>query len=153
MAAQLRECCVCREVPRDGVAAHMLPCLHTTCATCVGDIVANAEQKGKKPVCRECCELFSPELLSVIREPSTDATNCDECNAQQPAVRFCRECNEHLCKLHADGHAKSKKTRSHALEATAANDDTCCFVHKNEVLIGFCELCTQLVCGKCAFGK
>ena len=115
-------CPVCCDIFKN---PRLLPCLHTFCEECIATFSAKAPPH-LCPVCRTPYDLAPSfplnfvandmvEVIKLQRSCSSDesvAKMCDHCEDIE-AVMVCLTCGDCLCDLHAQAHAKSKKTASH----------------------------------------
>ena len=98
---------------------------------------------------------------------SEEEIGCDLCvdESNGPAVSFCVNCCEFLCKVCSKYHKISRKTYNHELvsvgtekskskgEATplvnVPHKPMSCQLHEDEILKFFCETCSVLICRDC----
>ena len=103
----------------------------------------------------------------VNRIQSEEEISCDQCvdTSIGPAVSFCVECCEFICKDCTKQHKFGRKTLSHELvpvgDGKVKSSETAktllkmphkpmhCVLHKDEPLKCFCETCSTLICCNC----
>ena len=103
------------------------------------------------------------------RIQSEEEISCDQCvdTSIGPAVSFCVECCEFICKDCTKQHKFGRKTLSHELvpvgDGKVKSSETAktllkmphkpmhCVLHKDETLKCFCETCRTLICFSCMF--
>ena len=155
-----------------------LPCYHSYCEGCLEKM-----QVQSKIICPECrkeaklpaggvkelaTNFFINRLVDdLILKKKIDGeqeVKCDECNADDPVVSFCPDCNSFLCLTCNDYHKHSKKYFNHAvvpLTELKSNKETSiqakvkiplCKEH-DEQLKYYCETCNELVCMYCTVKK
>ena len=101
------------------------------------------------------------------RIQSKEKISCDQCFdiSSSPAVSFCVECCEFICKDCTRHHKSWRKTLSHELvpvgDGKVKFNETAktllkmphkpmhCVLHKDETLKCFCETCSTLICCNC----
>uniref|UniRef100_A0A8C5N563 E3 ubiquitin-protein ligase TRIM39-like n=1 Tax=Leptobrachium leishanense TaxID=445787 RepID=A0A8C5N563_9ANUR len=159
-SADLRDelsCSNCLNVYTDPVT---LPCGHSFCKTCIGDVLGMQEVRENS--CPECMEMFSihRELnrnltLHTVSESFQSAhqtkkriaipcTNCIQ--SPVPAVKTCLLCEASLCEDHLRVHSKSAE---HVLtEPTTSLGNRKCLVHK-KVLEYYCCEDAACICVYC----
>ena len=176
-------CELCSESYTD---PRMLPCLHSFCRECLEKEV---EKAGTQEIlhCQTCKKSVSlpkggvsdlPKNLRLsfnvetagyqARLTSGSETSCDSCvdSTSGPAVAFCTDCCEFLCKSCRDFHHRSKRTLKHEVSEISEKKNTnltqnmkprefyCTEPkHENEVLKFYCKTCDQLVCRDCVLIK
>ena len=176
-------CELCSESYTD---PRMLPCLHSFCREC---LEKEAEKAGTQETlhCQTCKKSVSlpkggvsdlPKNLRLsfnvetagyqARLTSGSETSCDSCvdSTSGPAVAFCTDCCEFLCKSCRDFHQRSKRTLKHEVSEISEKKNTnltqnmkprefyCTEPkHENEVLKFYCKTCDQLVCRDCVLIK
>ena len=165
------------------VDPRLLPCLHTFCAKCLKKI---SEEQGSKdslkcPMCQKRATLpegGSDTIQKDIRRSheadvarlasrmqSEEKKSCDLCvnNSTGPAVSFCHDCSNFLCKPCSDYHKICRMFLNHKLESVGRSQSkildikvtdiphkpTNCQVHEDEILKFYCETCSSLICRDC----
>ena len=164
----------------------MLPCLHSFCREC---LEKEAEKAGSQETlhCQTCKKSVSlpkggvsdlPKNLRLsfnvetagyqARLTSGSEISCDSCvnPTSGPAVAFCTDCCEFLCKLCREFHRHSKRTLKHEIIEVGEKKNTTftqsmkprefyCTEpkHESEVLKFYCKTCDQLICRDCVLIK
>uniref|UniRef100_A0A8C5QYN6 Uncharacterized protein n=1 Tax=Leptobrachium leishanense TaxID=445787 RepID=A0A8C5QYN6_9ANUR len=160
-SADLRDeltCSICLNIYTDPVT---LPCGHSFCRTCIGDVLDTQERSGayKCPECRaesqERPALVKNRKLRNIAEnirsthPEQEEAGipCTYCiQSPVPAVKTCLHCEASLCENHLRVHSKSAE---HVLtEPTTSLENRKCSVHK-EILRYYCCEDAACICVSC----
>jgi len=170
-------CELCSESYTD---PRMLPCLHSFCRKC---LEKEAEKAGSQETmqCKICAKSVSLSKGGVSDFPrnlrlgfnveiagyqaqmtSGSDISCDNCVESSPAVAFCTDCCEFLCKTCKESHRRSKKTAKHEvieiekkkdinlIESMKPREFYCTEPkHESEVLKFYCTTCEQLICRDC----
>ena len=176
-------CGACSELYSD---PRMLQCLHSFCSKCLKKIL---EEQGsgtslKCPTCQKMASLPEGGIDSLPRDLRKDheavvaqyenklqgeeEVNCDRCieTSNGPAVSFCVNCCDFLCKVCSKDHKTWRKTLSHELQpvGSSAKSDAKsakpllesvpemllnCQQHSDEALKFYCETCSMLICRDC----
>uniref|UniRef100_A0A8C5PRK2 Uncharacterized protein n=1 Tax=Leptobrachium leishanense TaxID=445787 RepID=A0A8C5PRK2_9ANUR len=151
-------CAICLSIYTDPVT---LPCGHSFCRICIGDVMDTRKAKGYS--CPECRDMFKikPELkrnlrLSNIAESFKSVHQarkkimipCTNCFLYPvPAVKTCLHCEACLCEDHLRVHSKSAE---HVLtEPTTSLENRKCSVHKENLKYYCCEDAT-CICVSCS---
>ncbi|XP_060561841.1 E3 ubiquitin-protein ligase TRIM33-like [Ruditapes philippinarum] len=118
-------------------------------------------KKGSKQFSSSTTSMASDEDLQVYCQP------CDEEGTRLPALGYCTDCKEHLCKTCLTVHKKLKSSKHHTvLDATSMpkvlqqpstsihtsqSDDltTPCFKHPQEMIKFYCNDHKKLLCSVC----
>ena len=178
------KCSSCSNLFKD---PRMLPCLHTFCLQC---IQKESEIQGAKealkcpmPTCGEKVTLpegridkfpldlrkaHEAEIARCSEKLETGKEACDVCvRMEGPAVAFCVNCCEFLCKLCEAHHRSARKSQKHdvvmvdensksnkeneqySLEKSFQEPPMPCAIHTDEVLKFYCEKCEELICRDC----
>jgi len=158
----------------------MLPCLHSFCRTC---LEKEAEKAGSQEtmqckICTKCVSLskrgvgdfprnlhlsFNVEIAGYQAQMTSGSdTSCGNCVESSPAVAFCTDCCEFLCKTCKESHRRSRRTAKHEvieiekkkginlIESRKPREFYCTEPkHENEVLKFYCTTCEQLICRDC----
>ena len=176
-------CTVCSNLFND---PRMLPCLHTFCLQCIKKESELQGAKGalKCPM-RGCGETVALPKGGLVKLPSdqrkvydaelalceekleSGKQVCDGCVRKEgPAIAFCVNCCEFLCKLCETHHRSARKTQKHEIvgvvdEKLKKSNESCnlerafsnplvpCPNHPDEVLKFYCEKCEELICRDC----
>uniref|UniRef100_A0A8C5QMH0 Uncharacterized protein n=1 Tax=Leptobrachium leishanense TaxID=445787 RepID=A0A8C5QMH0_9ANUR len=161
-SADLRDeltCSICLNIYTDPVT---LPCGHSFCRTCIGDVLDTQEASGayKCPECRaesqERPALVNARKLRNIAEnirsthPEQEEAGipCTYCiQSPVPAAKTCLHCEASLCENHLRVHSKSAE---HVLtEPTTSLENRKCSVHK-KVLEYYCCEDAACICVSCS---
>ena len=180
-AASPATCELCSELFTD---PRMLPCLHSFCKKCLQKLVEEhgTDENLKCPTCEKATCIpsvgvngFPQDLrrgyeaeIALYEEKvkSSSDQSCDRCikSGNGPAVCFCCNCCEFLCKVCKEDHQTWRKTLNHELvdvgETSAkkkegsfltniAHKPMFCTLHNDENLKFFCETCQTLICRDC----
>uniref|UniRef100_A0A8C5QLP5 Uncharacterized protein n=1 Tax=Leptobrachium leishanense TaxID=445787 RepID=A0A8C5QLP5_9ANUR len=164
-SADLRDeltCSICLNIYTDPVT---LPCGHSFCRTCIGDVLDTQEGSGayKCPECRaesqERPALVKNRKLRNIAEnirsthPEQEEAGipCTYCiQSPVPAAKTCLLCEASLCENHLRVHSKSAE---HVLtEPTTSLENRKCSVHK-KVLEYYCCEDAACICVYCVAGE
>ena len=171
-------CSLCSQLYTD---PRMLQCLHSFCKKC---LLEEQETKDslKCPTCkkettitRDGVEALQKDLRKCYeaeiahyeqKVKSQLEIGCDQCIevSNGPAVTFCCNCCEFLCKVCTKHHKIWRKTLTHELvdvgesktktsEAILKNiphKPMNCQLHEDELLKFYCEQCQTLICRDCA---
>uniref|UniRef100_A0A8C5MJS2 Uncharacterized protein n=1 Tax=Leptobrachium leishanense TaxID=445787 RepID=A0A8C5MJS2_9ANUR len=161
-SADLRDeltCSICLSIYTDPVT---LPCGHSFCRLCIGDVMDTLERSGAY-TCPECRAEFQerPSLVKVRKlhsiaesfrstHPEQEETGilCTYCiHSPVPARKTCLHCEASLCENHLRVHSKSPE---HVLtEPTASLGNWKCSVHK-KVLEYYCCEDAACICVSCS---
>ena len=175
-------CGACSELYID---PRMLQCLHSFCSKCLKKIL---EEQGsgtslKCPTCQKTASLPEGDVTALPKDlrrsyeaevaqyaskiQSEEEISCDQCVdvSNGPAVSFCVNCCEFLCKACTKHHKTWRKTLSHDLEPVGSEKSKSkqeakplvnvphkpmsCQLHEDETLKFFCETCSVLICRDC----
>ena len=180
------KCGICSEFYTD---PRMLQCLHSFCVKCVKKVL---EEQGsatniKCPTCEKTAflsnggvdalpkDLHKTRVASVsqyeVKLQGAEETACDRCieTSNGPAVSFCVNCCEFLCKMCSKDHKSWRKTFNHELQPVGASKSESqyknsastsllssipeepkkCRLHSDESLKFYCETCSVLICRDC----
>ena len=160
---EILECCVCGEICGDqDLWPCMLSCGHSCCTSCLQQLLTVSDEI-LCPTCR--VEVYMSQagvaglpknfaLLSIFDvKPQQDQVeslfDCEVCDDKHPAIFWCFNCNEDMCKFAAGFHTRSKATRDHqliSLESATATEF--CSKHSEPFRL-FDEACGQVVCRRC----
>ena len=175
-------CAICSQLYTD---PRMLQCLHTFCSKCLKKILGE-QRLGTSLKCPTCKKPTAVPRGSVIALPkdlrksyeaevaqiaskmqSKEEISCDQCidTSSGPAVSFCVNCSDFLCKACAKHHKTWRKTLNHELQPVGSSkvDPNAaakplgniphkpmnCQQHEDEILKFYCETCGTLICRDC----
>ena len=165
----------------------MLQCLHSFCSKCLKRIL---EEQGsgtslKCPTCKKPTTIipkgnvtalpkdlrksYEAEVAQIASKmQSKEETDCDQCvdPSSGPAVSFCVNCCDFLCKACAKHHKTWRKTLNHDVQPISGSKlgsnlraakpldniphkPMYCQLHEDETLKFFCETCCSLICRDC----
>ena len=178
-------CGICFELYVD---PRLLQCLHSFCSKCLKKTL---EEQGsgtnlKCPTCQKTASLPPKGGVSALprdlrkdheavvvqyesKLQGEEEVNCDRCieAANGPAVSFCVNCCDFLCKVCSKDHKTWRKTLNHELQpvGSSAKSDSKgtakpllknvtetplnCQQHSDETLKFYCETCSMLICRDC----
>jgi len=180
-AASSATCELCSELFTD---PRMLPCLHSFCKKCLQKRLEEhgTDNKLKCPTCERAASIpnvgvngfpqdlrrgYEAELAHYEEKvKSSSDQSCDRCikSGNGPAVCFCCNCCEFLCKVCKEDHQTWRKTLNHELVdvgetsakkkegsflANITHKPMFCTLHNDEKLKFFCETCQTLICRDC----
>uniref|UniRef100_A0A8C5PVT5 Uncharacterized protein n=1 Tax=Leptobrachium leishanense TaxID=445787 RepID=A0A8C5PVT5_9ANUR len=164
-SADLRDeltCSICLNIYTYPVT---LPCGHSFCRTCIGDVLDTQERSGayKCPECRaesqERPALVKNRKLRKVAERFRSITHpeqeeagipCTYCDSPVPAAKTCLHCEASLCEKNLKKHSKSAE---HVLtEPTTSLENRKCSVHK-EILRHYCCEDAVCICVYCKAGE
>uniref|UniRef100_A0A8C5PLF0 Uncharacterized protein n=1 Tax=Leptobrachium leishanense TaxID=445787 RepID=A0A8C5PLF0_9ANUR len=162
-SADLRDeltCSICLSIYTDPVT---LPCGHSFCRTCIGEVLDTQEGSGAY-TCPECRAEYQerPALVNVRKlrniaenirsthpeqEEEEVGIPCTYCDSPVPAAKTCLLCEASLCDKHLKKHSKSAE---HVLtEPTTSLENRKCSVHKKVLEYYCCEDAT-CICVSCS---
>ena len=162
----------------------MLPCLHSFCKKCLQKLLDEhgTDNTLKCPTCEKATHVpgegvngfpqdlrrgYEAEIAQYeAKVKSSSDQSCDRCIKSEngPAVCFCCNCCDFLCKMCKEDHQIWRKTLNHELvdvgEDTAKKTEgnvvqniphkpMFCALHDDENLKFFCETCQTLICRDC----
>ena len=165
----------------------MLPCLHSFCLVCLSKAseIQGAKEALQCPTCSEKAVLPNGrvENLPVDLRKAHEAEvarygakleegkeACDVCVRSEsgPAIAFCVNCCEFLCKSCLEHHRSARKSQKHEVVTVGAvgakskkgngkyslvgkfhEPPMPCSTHTDEVLKFYCEQCEKLICRDC----
>ena len=176
-------CGLCSELYVD---PRMLQCLHSFCSKCLKKVLEEqgSGTKIKCPTCEKTASLPEggvdtlPKDLRKCHEAAVahydsklqgeEKVNCDRCieTSNGPAVSFCVNCCDFLCKVCSKDHKSWRKTLNHELQPVGSSEKSefkgtktllksipvnpvNCQLHTDEVLKFYCETCSTLICRDC----
>ena len=109
-------------------------------------------------------KLPSQDTAPENEEESTADKLCTACEENIPATSFCQDCSEWLCDQCVKAHRRVRITKDHTIQTKedAIQESTVeatvgshvqrqmkCPVHKQELLVLYCETCDRLTCRDC----
>ena len=188
MKLELPNTIICELCSESYTDPRVLPCLHSFCKECLEKEAekAGSQQSLKCPAskCNKSLSLpeggigalprnlyltFSVEIAGYkARMEGSSDVGCDSCvdSSSGPAVAFCIECCEFLCKPCRDHHRRARKTLKHELVNTGEEKGVkpmekvkpkgfLCTepMHEGELLKFYCKTCQQLICRDCVVIK
>ena len=171
-------CGLCSELFVD---PRMLQCLHSFCSKCLKKI---SEEQGsgtsfKCPTCENIATLPERGIGAIQKDirrsheadvarvasrmQSEKKKGCDLCidTSTGPAVSFCHDCGNFLCKTCSDYHKTCRIFLDHKLEPVSSSKSKSlrvsdiphkplhCQLHEDEILKFYCETCSSLICRDC----
>ena len=157
------ECPVCREAyDHQNLCPCMLSCGHSFCTSCLQRLLT-ADNKIPCPTCRFEVNLSQAgvaalpknfALLSILdvkhqQDEGESLFDCEVCDDKHPAIFWCFNCEEDMCKDAAEFHTRSKATRDHqliSLESATATE--LCSKHSEPFRL-FDKACGHVVCSGC----
>lgn len=166
-------CGLCKRLYRD---PKILPCLHSFCSDCIGQLEPFSLQEDRTGasvtvLCPDCdSEVELPPAgpaglstdhlaLDEVFQAALEADGplgCDLCG-EGAAESRCELCCLNLCGFCKQAHRRQKRTASHSvqsLDELKARGHLCrpvlCSLHPGQELRLFCQLCDLPVCLECA---
>ena len=181
MATSKAATCDCSNLFKD---PRMLPCLHTFCLQCLKkeSEIQGAKEALKCPKCNEKAALPEGGVekfpLDLRKAHEADIARygeklekgkepCEVCvrSDSGPAIAFCVNCCEFLCKVCKEHHRSARKSQKHdvvtidekskkgseehVLKGAFHEPPMPCPTHTDEVLKFYCEQCEKLICRDC----
>ena len=175
-------CGLCSELYTD---PRMLQCLHSFCLNCLKKHFEEQEMKSnaKCPTCKKVNSIpeggveaihkdlragYEAEVAQYkLKVKGQAELSCDRCivKSNGPAVSFCCNCCEFLCKICTDDHQTWRKTLNHELVElgkkkssksfstilkSVSQKPMYCQLHEDETLKYYCLTCGTLICRDCA---
>ncbi|KAK0153886.1 Tripartite motif-containing protein 45 [Merluccius polli] len=174
--AEAATCGLCGRLYRD---PRILPCLHSFCADCIGQLKPLGRRSQEEDhhrattvLCPECdteveipppgAEALSSDHLALdavfletlLAEGS--ALRCDLCGDAE-ARRRCEVCCVNLCEFCSQAHRRQRRTAAHSVQSVEElkaqgrlSRPVLCSLHPAQELRLFCESCDRPVCLECA---
>ena len=157
------ECLVCCDIYDDqNLCPRMLSCGHSFCTSCLQRLLT-VDEKIPCPTCRVEVNVSQDgvaglpknfALLSIFdvkpqQEEGESLFDCEVCDDKHPAIFWCFNCEEDMCKDAAHFHTRSKASRDHqliSLESVTATE--LCSKHSEPIRL-FDEACGHVVCSGC----
>lgn len=162
--AKVLECLVCREIYDDqNLCPRMLSSGHSFCTRCLNRLFTEKRDQFCCPTCRVKVNVSQAgvaglpknfALLTIFdikpqQEEGESLFNCEVCDDKHPAIFWCFNCEEDMCKDAARFHTRSKASRDHqliSLESATATEF--CSKHREPFRL-FDETCGHVVCSGC----
>ena len=156
-----------------------LPCLHSFCLKCIQQLPLKLEGDKKLidcPTCRTEANLSNNgieslpsafiinnllEIQYILKKVSMkQQVFCDNCDEQQDASGYCKQCQTWLCEGCVTQHKKWKGFSSHevlsikdvastASQLLPLKEEVMSCINHNEPLKVYCETCQALICRDC----
>ncbi|GAB6029992.1 hypothetical protein CHUAL_005684 [Chamberlinius hualienensis] len=160
------KCVFCKQDLK-GSLPKLLPCLHSSCHSCIVEGgQPNSQGLIKCPVCRQEFQktdvidnYFMKELSEGDKAEEKSTPSCTSCDDKAIASSFCVDCEDWLCDACVQAHQRVRVTKDHVIRAKDDVDNEqkvggtpmlmFCPVHKQEQLKLFCESCDVLTCRDC----
>ena len=158
------ECVVCREGYDDqNLCPRILSCGHSFCTRCLDRLFTEERDRFRCPTCRVEVNVSQDgvaglpknfALLSFFdvkpqQEESESLFDCEVCDDKHPAIFWCFNCEEDMCKDAARFHSLSKATRDHQLISLESATATALCSKHSEPFRSFDEACGHVVCSGC----
>ena len=162
--AKVLECLVCREIYDDqNLCPRMLSSGHSFCTRCLNRLFTEKRDQFCCPTCRVKVNVSQAgvaglpknfALLTIFdikpqQEEGESLFNCEVCDDKHPAIFWCFNCDEDMCKDAARFHTRSKASRDHqliSLESATATE--LCSKHSEPFRL-FDKTCGHVVCRGC----
>ena len=160
---EVLQCPVCFEIYDDqNLCPRMLSCGHSFCSSCLERLLS-VYDKFHCPTCRVEVNVSQAgvaglpknfALLSIFdvkpqQEEGESLFNCEVCDDKHPAIFWCFNCEEDMCKDAARFHTRCKATRDHQLiSLESATSTEFCSKHSDPFRL-FDEACSHVVCSGC----
>ena len=153
------ECLVCREVYDDqNLCPRILSCGHSFCSSCLQ--LLTVDGKISCPTCRVVSQdgvAGLPKnfaLLSILdvkpqQEEGESLFDCEVCDDKHPAILWCFNCDEDMCKVAAEFHTRYKVINHHALISLESATATAFCSKHSEPFRLFDKTCNHMVCRGC----
>ncbi|XP_065886761.1 E3 ubiquitin-protein ligase TRIM71-like [Dysidea avara] len=169
-------CSICGDLFTDPKS---IPCLHTFCKRCIERSI----ESNKKMAAIVCCPLCRAPLPQdgIASIPTNFTINrlveiygkrkesgqisvtmkCGKCEEDAPAITWCLDCEEALCRDCNEFHRKWKDFKSHKTvpiseflqnpkQAVATPEkEEFCKTHTKQTLDLYCKTCSSLICRDC----
>ena len=171
-------CSICLETLQD---PRTLLCFHSFCKCCLEKFVKGQREKAEGKVievfnCPECRTEFHLkegqevagmarnyfignmlEVLAIQRRPNQ--IPCNSCERKAPAVNWCVECKQYLCRECLTAHGNWLAFKKHTVftmeelvkpeNRDKTREKSRCKKHENKTFKYYCETCKKLACIHC----
>ena len=165
------QCSICSErYNSENKCPRLLRCGHSFCSSCLERLL-----HGNTIVCPTCRNpgavptgvqglLKNFALLNIVKKaPKTGNGNagsqdqCESCDKKHPAIFYCLDCKEKMCKTAVQFHTRNKASSDHrivSLEEVKANPQLAavslhCPEHKDQEFRFFDQDCGHVICRDC----
>jgi len=172
-------CSVCFEDYAEARRPRMLPCGHTFCEVCLGDLAKDQQVQCPNCKCQQTSNVppagyaINYDLLSSAAESRLAApavseakSGVNEAKEVKPEVK-CAECQEKAATLFCQSSCgelcddcsalihRIRVTRKHVLVniADKPKSKRMCPEHKDQEALLYCMQCERLACVRCGFGS
>ena len=173
-------CSICGDLFTD---PKTISCLHTFCKQCIEKSIESNKRMASIVCCPLCRTPLAREDVSSVptnftinrlveifgKRKEADKSlahkelRCGSCEEGSPAVMWCIECENSLCKCCNDAHQRMKAFKSHATVAvedflknpelvlSTPEKPEACKSHGKQALDLYCKTCSCLICRDCTF--
>ena len=171
-------CLICGNLYTD---PKIIPCLHTFCKQCIEKSTESSNTMTSViccPLCRarlplddtlslptNCAINHLVKIFGIRKEAGKSLAlreiKCSTCKDGLPAVTWCIECENSLCKQCNDAHQRMKPFKSHKTVAveeffqdpkvvlSTPEKPEACKSHSKQPLDLYCKTCSSLICRDC----
>ncbi|KAK3727966.1 hypothetical protein QZH41_015919 [Actinostola sp. cb2023] len=168
-------CGICKQNYKD---PRVLPCLHSFCKKCIGNVFAENREETLHIFCPSCNTKFNitpdevqklpknfgiTNLLPIIKlhssgEDKAKKLECENCQGKKAAVGRCNDCSEFMCSFCIAAHQRMQTLKRHTVvslemvkraEPCNLAKQLCCQTHEQEPLKLYCESCHVPICRDC----
>ena len=171
-------CSICGDLFTD---PKTISCLHTFCKQCIEKSIESNKRIASIVCCPLCRTPLARENISSVPTKFTinrlveifgkrkeagmslahKELRCGSCEEGSPAVMWCIECENSLCKCCNDAHQRMKAFKSHAtvpvedflknpkLVLSTPEKPEACKSHGKQSLDLYCKTCSCLICRDC----
>ena len=172
-------CSICGDLFAD---PKTISCLHTFCKQCIEKSIESNKRMVsivccplcRKPLAREdissvptnftinrLVEIFGKRKEAAGKSLAPKELGCGSCEEGSPAVMWCIECENSLCKCCNDAHQRMKAFKSHTtvpvedflknpkLVLSTPEKPEVCKSHNKQSLDLYCKTCSCLICRDC----
>ena len=150
----------------------LLSCLHSFCKTCLIDLVNSTNTTIICPTCYEptllpnnsgvdnlpCNLRLVHEIEATTIVAKANSIVCEGCVTDQPAIVYCVDCEEFICKDCEDIHKRRRNMLYHELlqvgdlnvsSLLTKSKPSLCPHHPKEPLDLYCQVCHTITCRLC----